>query len=93
MLLADEDHYFDNCALPVDVFHFKSKHKAQDPFCRRYCNLYLWTDLVDETGHWVFNSSATEQTNAWFGGFQTLVRDMRVERYNFFLDEMIMQRN
>ena len=38
MLLADRDHYFDNCALPVDGFHFKSNHKAQDTFCARYCN-------------------------------------------------------
>jgi hypothetical protein len=93
MLLADQDHYFDYCALLVDVFHFKSKHKAQDKFCGRYCNPYLWMDLVDDNGHWVFNSSVAEQTNAWFGGFQAIVRDMCVERYNFFLDEMIMHQN
>lgn len=32
-------------------------------------------------------------TNAWFGGFQALVREMREDRYNFFLDEMVKQRN
>lgn len=32
-------------------------------------------------------------TNVWFGGYQAIVRDMRVERYNFFLDEMIKRRN
>ncbi|KAJ7577697.1 hypothetical protein C8J56DRAFT_1007158 [Mycena floridula] len=53
-------HYFDHCALPVDVFHFKSKHK---------------------------------QANAWIGGFQAIVREMSVDRYNFFLDEMIKRRN
>jgi len=46
-----------------------------------------------ENGKWVFNSSAAEQTNAWIGGFLAIVREMRVERYNFFLDEMIRRRN
>lgn len=32
-------------------------------------------------------------TNVWFGGYQAIVRDMRVERFNFFLDEMIKRRN
>ncbi|KIJ47694.1 hypothetical protein M422DRAFT_163649, partial [Sphaerobolus stellatus SS14] len=93
MLQADNDHYFDNCALPVDVFHFKSKHKEQDKFCGMYCNPHLWRDLITEDGTWLFNSSAAEQTNAWFGGYLAIVRDMRVERYNFFLDEMIRRRN
>ena len=93
MLRADNDTYFENCALPVDVFHFKSKHKEQDTFCGTFCNPYIWMELVGEDGKWVFNSSAAEQTNAWFGGFHAIVRDMRVERYNFFLDEMIMRRN
>lgn len=32
-------------------------------------------------------------TNAWVGGFQSIVREMRKERYDFFLDEMIKRRN
>ena len=70
--------------------HFKSKHKALDTFCARYCNPYLQMDLVCNDGQWVFNSSAAEQTNVWFGSFQAIMRDMQVERFNFFLDEMIM---
>ncbi|KAJ7744876.1 hypothetical protein B0H16DRAFT_1889524 [Mycena metata] len=69
--------YFDRCALPVDVFHFKCKHKEGD---------------LDD-GKWRFNSSAAEQTNAWFGGFHSMVREMQTDRYNFFLDEMILRRN
>ena len=42
---------------------------------------------------WRFNSSAAEQANAWIGGFLAIVREMRVENYNFFLDEMIRRRN
>lgn len=32
-------------------------------------------------------------TNAWFGGFKSIVREMREERYDFFLDEVIKQCN
>jgi hypothetical protein len=52
----------------------------------------LFPDLTED-GKWRFNSSAAEMTNVWFGGYQALVRDMRVDRYNFFLDEMIKHRN
>lgn len=85
--------YFDNCALPVDVFHFKSKHKEKDVDCGRNCNPYIWPELRTEDGKWRFNSSAAEQANAWYGGFQAIVREMRADRYNFFLDEMIKRRN
>ncbi|KAJ7080155.1 hypothetical protein B0H15DRAFT_787367 [Mycena belliarum] len=97
MLRNDPDeymrHYFDNVALPVDVFHFKSKHKETDLDCGANCNPYIWPELRTADGKWRFNSSAAEQTNAWFGGFQSMVREMTVERYNFFLDEMIKRRN
>ena len=42
---------------------------------------------------WRFNSSVAEMTNAWFGEFQSIAREMRKDRYEFFLDEMIKQRN
>lgn len=97
MLKNDEDphlkHYFDRCALPVDVFHFKSKHKESDEDCGRNCNPYIWPELRTADGKWRFNSSAAEQTNAWFGGFQSMVREMQIDRYEFFLDEMIKRRN
>lgn len=97
MLNNDTDehlkHYFDGCALPVDVFHFKSKHKEGDVNCGRNCNPYLWPELRTADGKWWFNSSAAEQANAWFGGFQAIVREMQVDRYGFFLDEMIKRRN
>ncbi|KAI0732579.1 hypothetical protein C8Q72DRAFT_874195 [Fomitopsis betulina] len=35
----------------------------------------------------------SEMTNAWFGGFKSIVREMREERYDFFLDEVIKQHN
>ncbi|KAJ7475645.1 hypothetical protein FB451DRAFT_1557538 [Mycena latifolia] len=97
MLRNDPDEhmctYFDHVALPVNVFHFKSKHKETDVDCGANCNPYIWPELRTEDGKWRFNSSAAEQTNTWFGGFQAIVREMTVERYNFFLDEMIKRRN
>lgn len=97
MLNNDEDphlrHYFDTCALPVDVFHFKCKHKESDIDCGTYCNPYIWPELRTADDKWRFNSSAAEQTNAWFGGYQAIVREMQVDRYEFFLDEMIKRRN
>ena len=86
------DTYFDNCAMPVDPFHAKTKHKETDMFCGQYCNAARFPDLV-KNGKWRFNSSAAEMTNAWFGGFQAMVREMREARYDFFLDEMILIRN
>ncbi|KAJ7612433.1 hypothetical protein DFH06DRAFT_1484842 [Mycena polygramma] len=42
---------------------------------------------------WVFNSSAAEQANVWFGKYQNIVQDMAVLKYNFYLDEMIRLHN
>ncbi|KAJ7336318.1 hypothetical protein DFH08DRAFT_706356, partial [Mycena albidolilacea] len=88
-----DDHYFDNVGLPVDVFHFKCKHTENDIFCQMYCNPALFQELIGSDGKWVFNSSAAEQANVWFGKFKNVVQEMPVIRYNFFLDEMIAIHN
>jgi hypothetical protein len=97
MLRNDTDphlkHYFDSCAMPVDVFHFKSKHKESDSQCNEDCNPAKWPELQTGDGKWRFNSSAAEQSNVWFGEFQAMVREMDAVRYCFILDEMIKQRN
>ncbi|KAF9538564.1 hypothetical protein CPC08DRAFT_824622 [Agrocybe pediades] len=85
--------YFKNVILPVDVFHFKSKHSITDEFCQKHCNPAMWPELVDDEGKWKFNSSIAEQVNAWLGGYLSIVRDMLAYRYDFFLDEMIKRRN
>jgi hypothetical protein len=73
MLKNDPDEwlhtYFDQCALPVDVFHFKSKHKESNVDCGQNCNPYIRLELRTEDGMWQFNSSAAEQANSWIGGF------------------------
>jgi hypothetical protein len=80
-------------ATPVDVFHCENKHSKKDTYCQTHCNPAGYPELVGSDGKWVFNTSVAEQTNAWFGGFIAIVRDMEVVRYNFFLDEMIKRRN
>jgi len=85
--------YFKGCALPVDVFHYKTKHKASDIDCGKNCNPYIWPELRINDTEWRFNSSAAEQVNAWYGGFQAIVREMQVDRYHFFLNEMVKRRN
>ncbi|KAJ3723383.1 hypothetical protein C8R42DRAFT_695872 [Lentinula raphanica] len=92
-LQAQGDSFFQGTMLPVDVFHFKSKHKESDEFCQKHCNPSQWTELVGEDGKWVFNSSAAEQSNVWIGGYQAILRDMLAHNFNFFLDEMIKRRN
>lgn len=84
--------YFKRMGLPVDVFHFTSKHKMTDTVCQQHCNPYHFQDL--RTGNaWTFNSSAAEQANVWFGKYKGVVREMHEHRYNFFLDEMILLHN
>ena len=85
--------FFSHVALPVDVFHFKCKHKDSDIVCGTHCNPYIWPELRTENGTWRFNSSAAEQANVWAGKYSAMVREMEVERYNFFLDEMVKRRN
>ena len=92
--MVKNDPMFKNIGLTVDVFHFKCKHSEKDVFCQEHCNPAAYPELLGEgTQQWFFNSSVAEQTNAWIGGYHAICREMEVERYNFFLDEMIRRRN
>ena len=89
---------FEGMALPVDVFHAKTKHEASDEFCQTNCNPALFSELFSrhpQTNEvtWTFNSSAAEQVNVWFGKFLPVVREMSEVNFNFFLDEMISIHN
>ncbi|KAG2139346.1 hypothetical protein DEU56DRAFT_871163 [Suillus clintonianus] len=86
------DDHFAATGMPVDVFHFNSKHKETDTYCQQHCNPAAFPELVSG-GKWQFNTSICEQTNVWLGGYQAILRDMSVHRYNFYLDEMIKRRN
>ncbi|KAF8807013.1 hypothetical protein BYT27DRAFT_7292820 [Phlegmacium glaucopus] len=89
-----DDPFFEDIGLTVDVFHFNCKHSVKDAFCQSNCNPVMYPELLGENGKaWYFNSSIAEQTNVWLGGFHAILREMKVERYNFFLDQMILLRN
>lgn len=88
------DPIFQNVGLTVDVFHFKCKHRETDTFCQMHCNPAAYPELQGEGNKaWYFNSSIAEQTNGWLGGYQAICREMHVDRYNFFLDEIVRRRN
>lgn len=86
------DLHFQHTAMPVDVFHFNCKHKDTDGYCQQHCNPASFPELV-VNGRWRVNMSICEQTNNWLGGYQSILRDMEMARYNFYLDEMIKRRN
>ena len=86
-------HSIADIGLPVDVFHAITKHKDSDAFCQMHCNPAGFPELYDKSDKWVFNSSAAEQTNVWFGKFLAVVREMGEVNYNFFLDEMVIIHN
>lgn len=85
---------FANVAMTVDVFHFKTKHFEGDIYCQKNCNPSAYPELLGEGDKpWFFNSSVAEQTNAWCGKFYAVCHEMGSEKYEFFLDEMIIMRN
>ncbi|KAJ7576367.1 hypothetical protein C8J56DRAFT_800133 [Mycena floridula] len=85
---------FTGVGLPVDVFHFKSKHSITDEWCQSHCNPAGFPDLIKDgaTGWW-FNTSIAEQTNVWYGRFKPMVRSMHSEHFDFVLDQMVIMRN
>ncbi|KZT50752.1 hypothetical protein CALCODRAFT_422480, partial [Calocera cornea HHB12733] len=86
--------HFEGTALVVDVFHFKCKHSEADVYCSTHCNAMAYPQLYDAaTQTWTFNSSACEQTNAWLNKYRGIVRAMLPVQYEFFLDEVIKERN
>ncbi|KAG2032178.1 hypothetical protein BDR03DRAFT_936104 [Suillus americanus] len=87
------DPYFKSVGLSVDVFHFQCKHSIEDAWCQDHCNPAYFDELQDASGNWLFNSSIAEQTNVWFGGYHSICHEMLMDRYVFFLDEMILQKN
>lgn len=88
------DPAFDKTGLSVDVFHFNCKHSEKDTYCQLHCNPISFPELLGEGGKgWFFNSSIAEQTNVWLGGYHSICREMLVDKYRFFLDEMILIRN
>lgn len=66
-------------AIVVDAFHYGG-HKDSHEDCKVYCSPYSYPVLKKPDGAWLFNSSAAEQVNSWFGKFQNKVKEMNVVR-------------
>jgi len=90
---AEKDPWFQDVGMCVDVWHFLNKHKVSHKYCQQHCNPAMYPELMNDDGKWFFNTSVAEQTNAWLGGYSSIVREMLPDKYNFFLDEMIRLRN
>ena len=90
---AQHDHSLDDTGRPVDNFHFECKHSRTDTFCVGSCDPKLFPELRHADGSWRFNSSKAEQTNVWLGGYHSICREMASDKFEFFLDEMIMRKN
>lgn len=77
-LRAADDRYFEGkMAFIVDIFHAWKCHKGTDEFCNTHCNPTKFTEIF-EGNKCVFNTSAAEQANAWFGGFARIVAQMHI---------------
>jgi hypothetical protein len=62
-----------------------------DTFCQSHCNPAAFPELEEEQGKaWFFNSSIAEQANVWLDSYHSICHEMLVDKYNFFLDEMIV---
>ncbi|KAF8967557.1 hypothetical protein BDZ97DRAFT_1980385 [Flammula alnicola] len=92
-LLAQKDPLLKTVGFPVDAFHYDCKHSRTDIVCREHCNPRLFPELLFKDGTWYFNSSKCEQINVWLGGYHAILREMKAERYEFLLDELIMRKN
>jgi hypothetical protein len=89
--MVKDDPFFNNIGLSVNIFHFKSKHSVMDTFCQSHCNPAAFPELEEEQGKaWFFNSSIAEQANVWLDSYHSICHEMLVDKYNFFLDEMIV---
>jgi len=84
----------------VYSFHY-TNHHATDWICCTWCNPApqngsapnLVGERIDKNGNTVkvqeFNTEACEQLNAWLGGYQSILKCMTVENFNWFLHVML----
>ncbi|KAJ7189855.1 hypothetical protein GGX14DRAFT_607746 [Mycena pura] len=68
----DEWSWFKDIGMCVDVWHFLNKHAVTHHFCQEFCNPADYPELLGPDGKWFFNTSVTEQTNVWLGGYHSM---------------------
>ena len=84
----------------VDSYHYVNHH-ASDELCQTWCNpaplngtapnLVITERSVDGQlyNKCAFNTQASEQLNAWLGGFETILKRMTAGSFNWFLHTML----
>lgn len=77
LVSRNESEFLSRLALVVDVFHFPG-HSKDDDNCQLHCSPHQYPVLKRADGSWLFNTSAAEQVNSWFGRFQSKVKEMNV---------------
>ena len=93
-LKASWNDLYKSVGFPVDVFYWTCKHKKTLDACAVNCNPTNFKELLREDQKtWFLNSSIAEQTNVWLGRYHSMLWEMAVGKYNFFLDEMILWKN
>ena len=84
----------------VDSYHY-TNHQVTDDMCRKWCNPAptngsapnLVVAAYDKKGKpyykRAFNTQACEQLNSWLGGFESILKRMKPENFNWFLHTML----
>jgi hypothetical protein len=86
--------------LVVDAYHYVN-HRVVDWLCRVYCNpapldgsapnLVIEAETKDGKKYLkrAFNTQACEQLNSWIGGFESILKRMTINNFNWFLHVML----
>jgi hypothetical protein len=84
----------------VDSYHYRN-HRKTDTLCRTWCNpaptdgsapnLVITATASDGSTYQkrAFNTQACEQLNAWLGGFESILKRMTPQNFNWFTHVML----
>ncbi|KAF8869479.1 hypothetical protein CPB84DRAFT_1818630 [Gymnopilus junonius] len=84
----------------VDAYHYRN-HRLTDFLCRKWCNPAplngsapnLVRIAYDKNGRpylqRAYNTQACEQLNAWLGGFESILKQMKIGNFDWFLHAML----
>jgi hypothetical protein len=85
----------------VDTYHYNN-HRATDEICRKWCNPApkdgsapnLVGETIDEDGNLIqwreFNTQVCEQLNAWLAGYESILKRMTSQNFNWFIHTMLV---
>jgi len=85
----------------VDTYYYNN-HRAKDEICRKWCNPApkdgsapnLVGETIDEDGNLIqwreFNTQVCEQLNAWLAGYESILKRMTSQNFNWFIHTMLV---